>query len=396
MKLWEKGYVPNPLVEQFTVGKDPELDMELVPYDILASKAHSRVLHSAGVLQDDELTKLVNSLEDIYTEYQQGKFSISVSEEDCHTAIENQLTQKLGDLGKKIHTARSRNDQVLTAMRLFEMDAIGSILSAIDSLIGFMKTFADSNTDVPMPGYTHTRKAMPFSVKDWMEAFIDSLYDDKKMLNAVLDLIDQNPLGTGAGFGVPFPLDRSISQKELGFNRSLDNPLYAQNSRGKFESQILSSCQNVLMTLNRMSTDLILFTMPEFGFFTIEDSLTTGSSIMPHKKNPDVLELVRASVHQLTGYQVQVQNTYTNLISGYHRDVQFTKEPLMNGLKLCRDSVEVFALVMQACKPNTANLSAAMSDELYTVQKVYDLVKKGIPFREAYKIIASQFFNKKS
>ena len=392
MKLWEKGYSPNETIEEFTVGKDPILDMELLPYDIAGSKAHALVLKEAGVLTEVETGKIIAELDEIRSLAEDGSFVISVSDEDCHTAIENRLTQKLGDIGKKIHTARSRNDQVLTAMRLLQKDKILQIKLQLDELLKAFQTFSVDNDNVPMPGFTHTRKAMPYTLKKWILSFSDSLRDDMFLIDAALKMLDQNPLGTGAGYDVPFPLDREISTTELGFSRTMNSAMYAQNSRGKIEAATLFACSSVLMTLNKWAADIILYTMPEFNYFKLEDSLTTGSSIMPHKKNPDVLELIRSSVHQLASYQQHVQSTTLNLMSGYHRDVQLTKEPILNGLATTASVLEVSKIVISGLKVNQLGLNEAMTDDLFSVEKVYELVQRGVPFREAYKIIASEIF----
>ncbi len=388
MKLWEKGYSPDKTIESFTVGKDPVLDLELLPYDLDESKAHVHVLENAGVLTSREVEVIIKELEVIRELWKEGEFKIDVADEDCHTAIENHLTRKLGDVGKKIHTARSRNDQVLTATRLLQKDRLGQIRDTAKDLHAYFQEFSELHSEVPMPGFTHTRKAMPYTVGKWIGSFADSLQDDLYLMDTVLKLVDQNPLGTGAGFGISFPLDREISTRELGFQKTMSSSLYAQNSRGKIESSVLFVCTSVLTTLNRWASDIILFTMPEFQFFTLDDALTTGSSIMPHKKNPDVLELIRSSVHQVIGYQYQVQSTTLNLLSGYHRDIQLTKEPLFSGLKTTLDSLTVSNIVIRGLTVNQDNLTRAMSDDLFSVDKVYQLVKRGVPFREAYKIVA--------
>jgi argininosuccinate lyase len=392
MKLWEKGYAPNASIELFTVGQDYVLDLELLPYDILGSKAHAKTLLDAGVLSKKEFQAIDSELDAILSLAQQKKFVIEISDEDCHTAIENHLTSKLGDVGKKIHTARSRNDQVLTALRLFEKGNLIEIITLVQQLMFAFKEFARTNNAVPMPGFTHTRKAMPFSIDRWIMAFYFSLEDDLKLLETALTLTDKNPLGTGAGFDVPFPLNREISTKALGFGQTISNSLYAQNSRGKIDSAILFACSSVLTSLNKWASDLILFSMPEFGYFRLHDSLTTGSSIMPHKKNPDVLELIRSSVHQVRANQDQVHSISLNLLSGYHRDIQLSKEPLMKGIQTTKDCLIVSKIVMDGLETNDDVLKAAMSEDLFSVEKVYELVSRGIPFREAYKIIAASLF----
>ena len=394
MKLWEKGYKPDQVVESYTVGKDPVLDLFLLPYDIQGSIAHAAVLAEAGLLSQDEQDALVKTLNEIMDLHRQGKFTILVEDEDCHTAIEKHLTLRLGETGKKIHTGRSRNDQVLTALRLFQKDRLKVLLTLVDDFRRALQAFAEAHQEVPMPGYTHTRRAMPNSVSQWAQAFIESLDDDLLLVDAALKMVDKNPLGTGAGYGVNLTLNRELSAGIMGFSTLIQQPMYAQNSRGKTEGAVLFACVSVLTTLNRWASDLILFTAPEFGFFRLDDRMTTGSSIMPHKKNPDVLELIRATVHQVAANLTQVQNTSLNLISGYHRDLQLTKEPLINGIQATLESVKVAALVVQGLETDNRVLTKAMTDDLYSVEKVYELVKKGVPFREAYKIVASEFLNK--
>ncbi len=392
MKLWEKGYSLDESIERFTVGKDPELDMILLPYDIKGSLAHTEVLFECGVLTKEEKELLSNKLVDLKTLIEQGQFSIKQSDEDGHTAIENYLISALGELGKKIHTARSRNDQVLTALRLFEKDQINLIIQLLDQFRDQLKSFCDQQTRVPMPGFTHTRKAMPFTVAEWVDAFVSSVEDDLLLLELSLRLVDRNPLGTGAGYGIPLNIDREVSRTYLDFTGSIRNPLYAQNSRNKIEAQVLQSCTSVLTSLNKLCSDLILFTMPEFAFFNLPDEFTTGSSIMPHKRNPDVLELVRSSVHQVVAYQQQIMSTGLNLMSGYHRDVQICKEPLMSGLEITQHCIRIMTHVFSGLKINVDQLKAAMSPELYSVERVYELVNKGIPFREAYAIVSQRDF----
>jgi argininosuccinate lyase len=388
MKLWEKGYSPDSTIEKFTVGNDYILDLELLPYDIKASKAHASVLENAGVISPDEKEKLTAELDNILALSESGKFIIDVSDEDCHTAIENHLTEKLGELGKKIHTARSRNDQVLTAMRLLEKDRMQKLIAKASDLYASVVDFADKNRDTPMPGFTHTRKAMPYTLGKYFKALADSIKDDLSLARTILKIIDQNPLGTGAGYDVPFNLDREISTKEMGFGKTMENSLYAQNSRGKMEASILFACSSLLSSLNRWAADMVIFTMPEFGYFSLDDSLTTGSSIMPHKKNPDVLELLRSSFHRVNACLIQVQGTSINLVSGYNRDIQLTKEPVLTGLNTTLACLEVSAIIISGISVNKEELQAAMTDELFSVEKVYRLVQQGVPFREAYKIVA--------
>jgi argininosuccinate lyase len=395
MKLWQKQYDLNSAIEAFTVGNDYLLDQELVPFDCQASKAHARMLGKIGVLTKSEVTDLLRGLDQILELHRQSQFAIRREDEDCHTAIENYLTQNIGAAGQKIHTGRSRNDQVLTALRLYCKAKLAEITEAVRSTQEAVSAFAAQNGSVVVPGYTHTRKAMPSSVAMWAGALQDALTDDLDMLNCAMKLIDQNPLGSGAGYGVPLALDKQMTTDELNFARVQKNPVYAQLSRGKFEGFALSALSQIMYDLNRFAADLILFTMPDFGYFNLPEEFLTGSSIMPQKKNPDVLELLRAKYHEVFASEMQVRNTAVNLISGYHRDLQITKEAVMRGFNTTLVSVQIAALVFRNLSVNPAKCQAAMSDELFATAKVYELVEKGIPFREAYRIIAQQFGEKR-
>jgi len=385
MKLWQTTDSLDARIEAFTIGNDPALDQELIPFDCLATIAHVTMLKEIGILGADETEQLIVALNELIILHGHGQFQIQPNQEDGHTAIEEFLTGRLGDAGKKVHTGRSRNDQVLTAIRLYEKFAIEELIQLAENMAASLKEFAQANTGLPLPGYTHTRKAMPFSVKDWAMAFHDALKDDVKMLHGTYELIDQNPLGTGAGYGVPLPLNRQTTTDLMGFSRILENPMYAQNSRGKFESRILNDCLMILYDLNKWASDLIFFTLPEIGYFNLDPSMVTGSSMMPHKQNPDVLELIRASYHQVAGYEYQLRMIPVNLISGYHRDLQYTKEPLMKGLKICHDVLGAGQVVLKGLSANPDNLRRAMTPELLSVQKVMDLVNSGMPFRDAYR-----------
>jgi argininosuccinate lyase len=384
MKLWQTADSMDARIEAFTTGNDPVLDQELIPFDCLATIAHVTMLQEIGILDPGETGQLITALNELIDLHARGQFRIRPDQEDGHTAIEEFLTGRLGDTGKKVHTGRSRNDQVLTAIRLFEKFAIDELIQLAENMSTALKQFAATNAGLPMPGYTHTRKAMPFSVTDWALAFHDALKDDIKMLTCTYELINQNPLGTGAGYGVPLPLNRQTTTDLMGFGRIMENPMYAQNSRGKFESRILNDCLMILYDLNKWASDLIFFTLPEIGYFDLDNSMVTGSSIMPHKKNPDVLELIRASYHTVAGYEYQLRMIPVNLISGYHRDLQYTKEPLMKGLKTCRDVLAASQVVLKGLKANPVNLERSMTGELLSVQKVMNLVKSGMPFRDAY------------
>ncbi len=385
MKLWEKNSKLNKQIEQYTVGNDPKLDLNLVKYDCIASIAHAKMLHKIGILAKEELDKLEAELKNIIKLYHDGKFVIKLEDEDCHTAIENHLIKKLGNIGKKIHTARSRNDQVLTALRLYSKDKLKHIEKAVLELVASLKKLGVKHNSVEMPGYTHSRKAMPYTVGKYFGAFKDSLQDDLKLLATSYELIDQNPLGSAAGYGVNLNVDKKMTTKLLNFAKVQHNELYCQNSRGKFESIVLFALDQIMLDLGKLAGDLILFSMDEFGYFKLPEEFCTGSSIMPHKKNPDVLELMRAKASVVNSYVFQVINIINGLQSGFNRDFQLTKEPLMKGLEITLDSVKVMNLVLSGIKVNKENCKKACTREIYSVNKANELVKKGMPFRDAYK-----------
>lgn len=391
MKLWEKGTKLNRQIENFTVGEDYILDQKLVKYDCLASIAHAKMLGKIGILNEKEVPELERELKNIIDLDKKGKFKILKEQEDCHTAIENYLIKILGDLGKKIHTARSRNDQVLTALRLYYKDQLSNCIELIEKLIQSIVAFLKKYGDIKFPGYTHTRKAMPTTIAVWGNSFIDSMNDNLKVIRLTLDIIDQSPLGTGAGYGVPLKINRNYTAELLGFRKIQDNPIYVQNSRGKFESAILHSLTLIMFDLNKIASDLILFSLPEFGYFELPDEFCTGSSIMPQKKNPDVLELVRSKYHVVVSYEFQVKNISSNLISGYHRDNQLTKEPTMKGMEITKECLNIMSLIFTKLKVHQENCHKALTEEIYATEQVYELVEKGVPFREAYKIISQEY-----
>ncbi len=388
MPLWNANNAINETVLRFTVGDDYLLDMELIDYDCQASIAHARTLAKAGVLTEQELQQLESGLNELRQLIKKRKFTIHPQQEDMHTAIEEYLTETLGDVGKKIHTGRSRNDQVLAALRLFYKDHLSRIRNQLSEFREVLQAFAEQHQTVPLPGYTHTRKAMPFSVAQWAGAFADAMSDNERLVNAVLEVIDQSPLGSGAGYGVPLELDREFTARELGFARVQSNPLYVQNSRGKFEAALLHTFTQISMDLNRLASDLIFFTQPELDFFSLSDDFVTGSSIMPHKKNPDVLELMRAYHHRLMAAQMEVQMMVSNLISGYHRDYQLTKKPVLESVNVIEQLLTISILLFRKLTVNEAACRKAMTEELFATEKVYQLVQQGVPFREAYRTVA--------
>jgi len=384
-RLWEsKDSKLNEKVAKYTVGNDYILDQKILKYDCIASIAHAKMLNKIGILNQEETEKLVKGLEEIVELDKKKKFKIKAGEEDCHTAIENYLTEKIGDIGKKIHYARSRNDQVLTALRLYYKDELKSNKQSVNELLKNIQGFIKKYPDVKFPGYTHTRKAMPSSIGLWAGSFIEALLDDLKLIDNSFDLIDQCPLGTGAGYGLPVKVDREFTAKELGFKKVQRNPLYVQNSRGKFESTILHSLSQEMFDLNKISSDIILFSMPEIGYLELSDEICTGSSIMPHKKNPDVLELVRANYHVVNSYESRIKNITSNLISGYNRDLQLTKEPVMRGFDITKSSLDVMSVVFEKMTVNEKKCKDALTEEIYSAEKAMNLAKDS-NFRDAYR-----------
>jgi argininosuccinate lyase len=349
------------------------------------------MLGSIGILTKEEVHQLEDGLNEIIYLHKKGKFTVNKEDEDCHTAIENFLVKKLGNVGKKIHTGRSRNDQVLTALRLYykqELTTIQLLLKEVNTALAHInKTYGR----IIWPGFTHMRKAMPSSVGLWTEAFQESLLDTQVLLTTIYQLVDQSPLGTGAGFDVPLKLNREMTAQELGFAQVQNNSLYVQNSRGKFESSILHGLTQIMYDVNRIVSDLILFSMPAFGFIVLPDELCTGSSIMPQKKNPDVLELLRGSYHVVLSYQFKVQSMMNNLISGYNRDIQLTKKPIMHGFDCVKQCLQILIIVLMSIEVDKHACQRAMTDELYATQKAYGLVEQGISFRDAYHTIAKEF-----
>ena len=393
-KLWEKGVGFDKKIESFTVGNDNDLDQILLPYDCEASIAHVKMLNKMKYLNDNESDKLIKELNFILEESKSGNFKIKKSHEDCHTAIEDHLVNTCGDSGKKIHTARSRNDQVLTALRLYYRESIDDVKKLLIDLIKSLELFSDKNGKIQFPGYTHMQKAMPSSVQLWSNAYIESMNDDLKLLQTAYALINQSPLGSGAGFGVPINIDRKFLAKELKFDSVQDNPIYCQLSRGKFELYIINIFTQIMFSINRIASDIVLFCTDEFKFFSLPDEFCSGSSIMPNKRNPDVLELLRGSYSILIGYQSQIQSLSQNLISGYNRDIQLSKEPTMRSFDLIKNCLDINTLVISGLIVNEENCKKAMTDELFATQQVYNMVKEGIPFRQAYRKIADELIKK--
>lgn len=387
-KLWQKDkQVLHPLVADYIVEKDLASDKALLPYDVKASIAHAQMLAQVGLISEKEGEQLSKELLAILSLVKSGQFTVTMEDEDVHTAIENHLVKQLGDLGKKIHTGRSRNDQVLVAMRLFTKDHLQTLQSSVLTSAEKILAFAQKHEFVPMPGYTHTQRAMPSSVGQWAGAFVESLLDDFKILQAAHDLIDQNPLGSAAGFGTTLPIDRALTTQLMGFDHIQNNTLYCQNSRGKFEAFVVHALVQVMMTLGKIANDLLWFTSQEFDFFKVDFQLATGSSIMPQKKNFDIFEVMRANVSVVMAHQMQIQSVTLPLISGYHKDLKVTKKPLMESLKIVHKSLELIPVIFSCLTPNKSKLEAALEPHIFATDEVNEKVKKGVPFRDAYRTV---------
>lgn len=393
-KLWQKSTTDSnsdiaKKVEAFTVGNDYQLDQALVPYDVKASKVHAKALHKANIITESELNKLVEALSDVQKLWEQDKFEISVEDEDMHTAIENYLIDQLGDLGKKIHTGRSRNDQVLTAMRLYEKESLNEVLDEVKNCARLLIDFGEKHEKVPMPGFTHTRKAMLSSIGLWAGGFAEMLIIQLEAAPGIQSQINRSPLGTAAGFGTTFDIDREMEAEELGFGTPIVCSTTAQLSRGWIELHLVHYLTGVTAILNRMATDVIQFSSEAQPWFELDELVCTGSSIMPQKKNPDVAELIRGSHAELLGFAATLQSLTVNLGSGYHRDLQLTKEPVLKAITKTIDVLQATQLLIRHITPNKINLREACTPELFAAESANLLVKKeGLPFREAYKIIA--------
>ncbi len=389
-RLWDKGYDVDETVHKFTVGDDPVLDLEMVEADCLGSVAHAMTLARAGVLSQRDVQRLRKELAAIASEGRAGKFKIPAAQEDVHTAIENRLTTKLGALGKRIHTARSRNDQVIVNTRLWARQRLIELGEGVLQLAGTLATFANRHKNVPMVGRTHMQRAMPSSVGLWAGAWLEAMLDDFELIASTYALNDQCPLGSAASYGVPVAIDRAYTAKLLGFAKVQNNVLYANNSRGKIESILLSACVQTAADLSRVSQDLIVFSMPEFGYFAIPDALTSGSSIMPQKKNPCGLELIRARTRSIIACHDEVIGIYASLPSGYNRDNQQTKGPTLRGVNLTIDCVRVMDVTFGTLGVNKDRLRAGFAGEVFAVDRALELVAGGMPFRDAYRKVAAE------
>ncbi len=393
MKLWQKEQQINKLVESFTIGKDPEYDLQLAPWDIIGTLAHIQMLESIGLLEKEELQLLQAELKKIYQKVESGDFSIEPGVEDVHSQIELMLTRELGEVGKKIHSGRSRNDQVLVDLRLFFRAEIVEIVNLIEELFKALISSSKKYEKVLMPGYTHTQIAMVSSFGLWFSAYAETLVDDLHQWESTYRIVNQNPLGSGAGYGSSFPLNRQMTTDLLGFRELNYNVIHAQMGRGKTEQFLSFSIAALASTLGRFATDVCLFSNQNFGFLKLPDAYTTGSSIMPYKKNPDVFELIRARCNHLQTLPQQVSAITSNLISGYHRDYQLLKEIIFPALSQIKDCLRLTTLCIPEFEINADILIDEKYKLLFTVEAVNQEVLKGIPFRDAYHKVAESVQN---
>ncbi len=384
-KLWEKNTQVNAKIEAFTIGRDREMDLALAKYDVLGSMAHIHMLSSVGLLQKDELKALLKELKEIYKLADAGDFVIETGVEDVHSQVELQLTRKLGDIGKKIHSGRSRNDQVLLDLKLFAREEIKNTVVNISELFEVLISQSNKYKDVLLPGYTHLQVAMPSSFGLWFGAYAESLADDLQLLLSAWKITNRNPLGSAAGYGSSFPLDRQMTTDLLGFDSMNYNVVYAQMGRGKMERTVANALASVAATVSKLAFDACMFTSQNFGFIRLPDEFTTGSSIMPHKKNPDVFELTRAKCNKIQSIPQQISFITNNLPSGYFRDLQIIKEVFIPSFAELNDCLEMTTMMMAQVEVNTSILDDPRYNYLFSVEEVNKLTLSGVPFRDAYK-----------
>ena len=385
MKLWEKNFEINKEIERFTVGRDREMDMYLAKYDVLGSMAHITMLESIGLLEKDELVQLLAELKNIYHACENGDFVIEDDVEDVHSQVEMLLTRKLGDMGKKIHSGRSRNDQVLVDLKLFTRHQLKDIADEVKSLFDELLGKSEQYKNVLMPGYTHLQVAMPSSFGLWFGAYAESLADDLLFLQAAYRMTNRNPLGSAAGYGSSFPLNRTMTTELLGFDSMDYNVVYAQMGRGKMERNVAFAIATIAGTLAKMAFDACMFNSQNFSFVKLPKECTTGSSIMPHKKNPDVFELIRAKSNKLQSLPQQVMLIMNNLPVGYFRDLQIIKEVFLPAFDELKDCLQMAAYIINKIEVNEHILDNPMYDPMFSVEEVNRLAANGMPFRDAYK-----------
>ena len=385
MKLWEKSVQVDKDIERYTIGRDREMDLYLAPYDVLGSMAHITMLESIGLLTCDELDILLREMKLIYRDALEGRFVIEEGIEDVHSQVELILTRRLGDIGKKIHSGRSRNDQVLIDLKLYMRHEIEAIVEAVRELFNMLQTQSERYRNVLMPGYTHLQVAMPSSFGLWFGAYAESLVDDLQVLQGAYRVVNRNPLGSAAGYGSSFPLRRQMTTELLGFDSMAYNVVYAQMGRGKTERIVAQALGGIAGTIAKLAFDACMFSSQNFGFIKLHDAFTTGSSIMPHKKNPDVFELTRAKCNKLQGVPEQIMMITNNLPSGYFRDLQIIKEVFLPTFDELKDILRMVTLMMEHITVNEHILDDPRYDLMFSVEEVNRLASEGMPFRDAYK-----------
>lgn len=390
MKLWDKGFTIDKKIEQFTVGNDREIDLYIAKYDVQASLAHAKMLKAIGIISEAECLQLEEGLNALLLQIEQGHFVIETQFEDVHSKIEFELTKTYGKVGKKIHTARSRNDQVLTALHLYYKDNLIHLKASTKTFFETLLNLAEKYKDKLLPGYTHLQVAMPSSFGLWFAAYAELLIDDVYLLNATLKTVDQNPLGSAAGYGSSFPIDRTMTTNQMGFKTLKYNVVAAQLSRGKNERTISATLGGLCNTLSRFAMDICLYMSQNFGFISFPDELTTGSSIMPHKKNPDVFELIRGKCNKIQALQTEMILITNNLPSGYHRDFQLLKENIIQAFEDIKDILDLFNYAIQQIIVKDIDLNDEKYQYLFTVDSINNLVVEGLSFREAYQKIGAQ------
>lgn len=384
-QLWNKGFEPDQLIENFTVGKDRELDLRLARYDVQGSMAHIRMLREIGLLTEEELSQLLPALQEIADSIERGEFTIEDGVEDVHSQVEFLLTSRLGDVGKKIHSGRSRNDQVLVDLKLFFRDELRSISKGVERLFICLQELSELHRDKLMPGYTHLQVAMPSSFGLWFGAYAESLADDMQMVAAAYDIANQNPLGSAAGYGSSFPLDREMTTRLLGFANPHYNVVAAQMSRGKTERAVAAAVAAVASTLGHLAMDVCMWMCNNFGFVSFPDELTTGSSIMPHKKNPDVFEIMRGKCNRLQSIPNELAILTANLPLGYNRDLQLMKDILFPATTELLECLDMASFMLPQIRVKEDILDDPRYDYIFTVEDVNRLVLQGVPFRDAYR-----------
>ena len=390
MKLWDKGISIDKKIEQFTVGNDREIDIHIAKYDVQASKAHAKMLQKIGIITVEELVELLRGLKVLEDQINNGTFVIDEQFEDVHSKIEFELTKSLGDVGKKIHTARSRNDQVLVALHLYYKENLSLVKEKTKTLFETLLSLSDTHKDSVLPGYTHLQVAMPSSFGLWFSAYAELMIDDVYLLNAAIKTVDQNPLGSAAGYGSSFPIDRAFTTKEMGFETLKYNVVAAQMGRGKNERTISAALGGLCNTMSRFAMDVCLYMSQNFGFISFPDELTTGSSIMPHKKNPDVFELIRGKCNKIQALQTEMILITNNLPSGYHRDFQLLKENIIAAFEDVKDILDIFNYSIQQIIVKDIDINDDKYKYLFTVDNINTLVVEGQSFREAYQKIGGQ------